>query len=124
MQNFLINSIIKIQAQLSLIQLKFANKFNENFVQVGPQLAKKIPNDNSMSYKNYLQGNYAESIFINPVTENELLTKTINLKENKSAGYDEINAAIVKSIASEIVESLTHIYDIFIYIFLNLINNS
>ena len=40
------------------------------------------------------------------------LQKLLNLKENKSAGYDEISAKIIKSIANEIVEPLTYIYNL------------
>jgi hypothetical protein len=40
-----------------------ANKFNEYFVNVGPQLAKKIPKVNDISYEDYLKGNYVESMF-------------------------------------------------------------
>ena len=72
--------------------VNIANEFNKYFVQTGPQLAKEIPNDNGISYRNYLKG--SKSIFIEPVTENELLTEIINLKENKSAGYDEISAKL------------------------------
>ena len=68
-----------------------ANKFNEYFVSVGPQSAKKIPKDSSnTSFESYFKGNYVESMFIEPVTENELLNEIINLNENKSAGHDEI----------------------------------
>ena len=40
-----------------------ANKCNEYFVNVGPQLAKKIPKVNDISYEDYLKGNYVESMF-------------------------------------------------------------
>ena len=50
--------------------VNIANEFNKYFVETGPQLAKKILNDD-ISYRNYL------------VTENELLTEIINLKETK-----------------------------------------
>ena len=67
-----------------------ANKFNEYFVNVGPQLAKKIPKVNDISYEDNLKGNYVERMFFEHVTENELLNQIINLRENKSAEYDEI----------------------------------
>ena len=111
MQNFLIISVKNSSTTIS-DPVEIADKFNEYFAQIGPQLAKKIPNDNSMSYKNYLQCKYVESIFIEPVNANELLTEILNLKEHKSAGYDEMNATIVKSIANEIVEPLTYIYNL------------
>ena len=47
---------------------------------------------------------------LNQLLKTNLLTEIINLKENKSAGYDEISAKTIKSIANEIVEPLTYIY--------------
>ena len=89
-----------------------ANKFNEYFVSVGPQLAKKIPKDSNTSFESYLKSNYVESMFIEPVTENELLNEIINLNENKSAGHDEINAKMIKAINSEILKPLTYVYNL------------
>jgi hypothetical protein len=38
--------------------LEIANKFNEYFVKIGPQLAKKIPKNDNITYESYLNGNY------------------------------------------------------------------
>ena len=73
MKNFLIISIINSSTTIS-DPVKIADEFNKYFVQIGPQLAKKIPN-NSISYRNYPKGYYAESIFIEPVAENESLSE-------------------------------------------------
>ncbi len=51
-------------------------------------------------------------MFIEPVTENELLNEIINLNENKSAGHDEINAKMIKAIKSEILKPLTYVYNL------------
>ena len=58
-----------------------------------------------------VSGNYVENVFIEPVTEHELLTKINNLNENKSAGHDEISAKMIKTICKEIVKPLTHIHN-------------
>ncbi len=92
--------------------IDIANKFNEYFVNVGPQLAKKIPNDNNISYESFLKGSYIDSMFLEPVTENELMNEIINLSENKSAGHDEISAKMIKEIKGEILKPLTYIYDL------------
>ncbi len=51
-------------------------------------------------------------MFIEPVTENELLNEIIYLNENKSGGYDEINAKMIKAINSEILKPLTYVYNL------------
>jgi hypothetical protein len=59
-----------------------------------------------------VSGNYdVENVFIEPVTEHELLTEINNLNENKSAGHDEISAKMIKTIGKEIVKPLTHIHN-------------
>jgi hypothetical protein len=77
-----------------------ANKFNEYFVNVGPNLAKGIR-----------KGNYRESMFAEPVTEHEILTEIDNLNTNKSAGHDNISAKMIKTIKQEICK-LLHIFSI------------
>jgi hypothetical protein len=37
---------------------EIANKFNEYFVYIGPQLAKKIPGNDNITYESYRNGNY------------------------------------------------------------------
>ena len=93
--------------------VNIVNEFNKYFVQTGPQLAKKILNDNSISYRNYLKGIMRKASSLNQLPKtNYLHAEIINLKEKKSAGYDEISAKIIKSIANEIVEPLTYIYNL------------
>ena len=92
--------------------LEIANKFNEYFVKIGPQLAKKIPKNVNITYERYLNGNYVESMFIEPVTEYELQIEINNLSETKSAGHDDISAKMIKIISEEIIKPLTYIYNL------------
>jgi hypothetical protein len=75
---------------------EIANKFIKYFVNIGPQLAKKIPGNDNITYDSYLNGNYVESMFIEPVTEYKLQIEINNFNENKSAGHDEISAKMIK----------------------------
>jgi Notch-like protein len=92
--------------------LEIANKFNEYFVKIGPQLAKKIPKNDNITNESYLNGNYVESVFIELVTEYELQIEINNLSENKSAGHDYISAKIIKIISEEIIKPRTYIYNL------------
>jgi hypothetical protein len=83
------------------VPIVIANKFNEYFVNVGPNLAKGI-----------WKGNYRESIFAEPITEHEILTEIDNLNTNKSAGHDNISAKMIKTIKQEICKSLAHIFNL------------
>ena len=88
------------------------NRFNEYFVSVGPNLAKKSPKDDTTTFKKYLKGNYKESMFAEPITEYEIITEIDQLKSNKGAGHDEFNAKLIQTIKPEISKPLTHIFNL------------
>ena len=103
--------------------IEIANKFNEYFVNVGPNLAKGIQQNDTIPFENYLKGNYRESMFTEPVTEYEILTEIDNLNVTKSADHDNISAKMVKAIKQEICKPLAHIFNLtfetgFIYLFI------
>jgi hypothetical protein len=59
-------------------------------------LANKIKHNDNNSFEKYLKGSYQSSFFLNPITENELEVELINIKSNKSCGYDGISSNIAK----------------------------
>ena len=71
-----------------------ANKFNEYFINIGPNLANKIQCKENDSFEKYLTGSYHSSMFLDPITENELASELKKMKSNKSCGYDGINTII------------------------------
>lgn len=85
---------------------EISNKFNEYFINVGPNLASKIP-VSDMNFSNYLGERYIKSIFLDPVTENEVKLEIRRLKENKPCGHDEIPPKLVKNISKYIINQIT-----------------
>ena len=75
---------------------EIANKFNDYFINIGPNLAKKIKCNDNDAFEKYLNGSYQSTLFLNAITENELEIELENMKSNKSSGYDGINAKIIK----------------------------
>lgn len=51
------------------------------------------------------------SIFLDAITENEVLREIDQLDVNKSGGYDEISPKVVKAASKHIVKPLMHIYN-------------
>ena len=49
------------------------NKFNEYFVNVGPNFTKSIKKNDTIKFENYVKGNYPESMFAEPIIEYEIL---------------------------------------------------
>ena len=73
-------------------KLKIANKFNEIFVNVGPNLAKNIEVcDRNMDIFNYLQNRKTASMFLKSISEGEVIKVVNSFKGKTSTGYDNID---------------------------------
>ena len=84
-----------------------SNTINEFFINIGPNLAKKIPGQN-MSPVDFMGDPLVNSIFLSQVTHAEIST-ILNTLKNGAPGYDEINACLLKQISHCIVDPLTHV---------------
>ena len=84
-----------------------SNKFNEFFVNIGRNLAKKIPIQNVSPFQ-FMDDPTVNSIFLSLVTAEEIREIVCSLK-NGAAGHDEIKASILKSISSYIIDPLAYI---------------
>ena len=91
---------------------EIVNRFNEYFVNVGANLAKKITANTNLSFKSYLKGNYMDSMLLTPVCEQEIKKELENLDPSKSCGHDNIMPKIVKQLATELSEPLSHIINL------------
>ena len=89
---------------------KIANHFNEYFVNVGSNLASRIPKA-VKHFTDYL------NITSNIMPENDLSQKELNdafklIDVNKSPGYDEITGKVVKAVSNEIRNPLMYIFNL------------
>ena len=84
-----------------------SNKFNEYFAQIGPTLAKNIP-ENCPSFSHYLKGNYLQTFFVNEIENDEIKKNILSLKDG-APGIDCITASALKHVVDLIASPLTHI---------------
>ena len=89
---------------------KIANGFNQYFINIGPTLANKIPQDTKCA-TTYMDNRVLESMVIAPVIEEEVQSIIKSLKDS-SAGWDAICARVVKATYSCFITPLTHIMNI------------
>ena len=84
-----------------------SNKFNDFFINIGLTQAKSIPHVNK-SPISYLGSRLTESIYLAPVSENEIgqLIKTLT---DTAAGFDGLNATCFEISSQFLVKPLTHI---------------
>ena len=84
-----------------------SNKFNDFFINIGPNLAANIPKQN-LSPLDFMKQPLLNSIYLSEVTSEEISNILKSLK-NCAAGYDEINAALLKHISSFITEPIKYL---------------
>ena len=78
---------------------------------VGPTTQQNIPNVCSHTFDSYLESPVAESIFITPTTNDEILTLILSLKIS-AAGSDGISPKVVKHVAPYICDPLTFVFNL------------
>jgi hypothetical protein len=87
-----------------------ANAFNGYFANIGTELSLKYPhNDN---YKRYLTHNNLNNMFLSPVTIQEVINEINRLLPHKAPGYDDVAPRVLKKTCDNVVEPLTHIYNL------------
>lgn len=89
-------------------QKQIANGFNNFFVNVGPNLAAKIPN-NCGSVSKYLGDKNMNSMFLTNVSELDILNTVRDLSNKNSTDCNGISMSLVKFIINDISEPLLFI---------------
>ena len=83
-----------------------ANKFNTFFVNVGTVLANSIaPTDKNPV--DYIQQDVINTLYFDPVTENEIC-KIIGSLKDSAAGWDDLKSSMIKHIKESITVPLVH----------------
>ena len=90
-------------------QKTITKKFNEFYVNVGLNLASKIPQNNN-DYKSYLPDITTLYDGQDP-TEQELKETVASLKPNKNPGCESIHVNVIKAIYEELKIPLFYIFD-------------
>ena len=87
-----------------------AEKFNNFFTNVEPNLVKKVPNSSNLftSFLNQIHSIMEKT----PLSINELKEAFFLLKTNKSPGYEDINFNVVKKCFGEINQPLKHLFNL------------
>ena len=89
--DYIIKDNIKITNKLEM-----SKEFNEYFSTIGSSIGNQSIPLLRTDFKHYLTGNYVNSLFLEPVTESEIINCAKELKVGKSAGYDNIDPTFVK----------------------------
>ena len=88
-----------------------ADGFNSFFVNIGPNLASKIPESTTPCTKFIRGDRLSQSIFLSATNEEEI-TMCTKLLNNGSPGWDNISSKIIKTSCPLIIQPLTHIFNL------------
>ena len=91
-------------------KIDICNGFNTFFINIGPTLARKIP-DTGKSPLIFMKNRVFDSMYVNEVTLEELHSVIKNLKES-SPGWDQISAKVVKSTYNNFKTPLLHVLNL------------
>lgn len=88
-----------------------ANEFNNFFVNLGPNLAQKITPRTGQTPESFLPHDKrcSQTIFVSPITVDEVYAAIGRLKSGSGAGWDCIKPSMIKEIRSLIVLPLTQL---------------
>ena len=83
---------MNLKIKVNRSKKNIANGFNDYFVNVGPSLADNVPATDTQ-FSQYLSAstNVKNSLFLNPITEVEILQLVAKVKSKKSKGHDELD---------------------------------
>ena len=84
-----------------------ANAFNNYFVNVGPTLASKIP-DQPVDFSRYMPLLNECSLFLTPASESEVIRILTNLSDG-APGKDGVTAKTLKIVSDVVVTPITHL---------------
>ncbi|CAB4024243.1 Hypothetical predicted protein, partial [Paramuricea clavata] len=88
--------------------------FNDHFSNIGPKLAESIPNDNDVSFRDFItqqKSKTKNSFSFRPVSVTLVYTLLVNLSTTKATGMDKFSAKILQIAAPVIAPSLTEIFN-------------
>ena len=105
------NKKFLVDNRLITDRMAIADGFNDFYINVGANLAKSIPTNTNdpMAYMTDLYNN--NSIYLCPTNDDEI-RKVVALCKNSSAGWDGINAKMVKCSLNTILKPLVHLINL------------
>ena len=100
---------LKIGNKIKTGENEIANEFNKYFADIGPSLAKNIP-DPSILFESFLK-RVNTTLPSQSFSINELKEVFFSLKTNKSSGADEINFNVIETFFGELCGPLKYLFD-------------
>jgi len=84
--------------------------FNDYFANIGKYYARDFPEGDN--FINYMGQRHNQSMYLRPITRQELFEHLTGLDKTKSPGIDDISPNILSAVADLITDPLLHVYNL------------
>ena len=101
----------KYNDQILYDKQDIANHFNNFFVNIGIEINNSVQQSNK-SFNQYLQRPNNNSLFLSPITQEEVISAANLIKPKSSQGYDNISCKIMKLSIEHIKHPLEHVLNL------------
>ena len=85
--------------------------FNDYFSNIGPRLADSVPNDDNVSFRQFVAQQSNANFSFRPVSVTLVYNLLVKLSTSKATGMDNIAAKVLQMAASAVAPSLTEIFN-------------
>ena len=90
---------------------EITNSFNNFFVNIGKKLQDSNITASNNSFDRYLKSPNKHTIFLKPISQNEIVTIVDNMKNDTSPGVDDVDIKVIKYVICLICEPLSLIFN-------------
>ena len=101
---------LEVNSSTTTNQQQIVEEFNSFFSNIGQKLAKNIENSNH-GFKSFMCTPQPQSVLLSKTTETEVTNIINKMKDNKSPGYDSINAKFLKLSSPVVSPILSNIFN-------------
>ena len=88
-------------------KITIAEKFNDFFINVGPNFASQINSEGKRVFTSYLTRKIEHTFTFNPITQDDIAKIIAKFEPKTSTGHDNLSMKILKLISPSILEPLT-----------------
>ena len=86
--------------------------FNKHFCEIGKQLARNFPSQNTTEFMQYLGNPAPQSIYLYSISESDIINTIRSMKNTSSAGHDEFSSKFIKLSLPILVPALEKIFNL------------
>ena len=99
---------LQVDGEIITDQKRVANKFNEFFTNIGPDLSKQIP-ESDLDFTEFLKNPNNNNMFLSPTDSIEIKSLIQNLDESKSTDIYDTSIKLLKMSSSSLSDAISDI---------------